>query len=143
MLPLKTVLHPTDFSASAAAAYRLACALARDANARLIVLHVAPEPTVVYGTGVVPADPVAEEGRLRERLREGHPDDPRYLQDVLLVHGDPLAEILRVAGENKADLIALGTHGRTGLTRLLLGSVAEQVLRKATCPVLVARTPTA
>jgi nucleotide-binding universal stress UspA family protein len=55
--------------------------------------------------------------------------------------GDPATEILRLAGETKCDLIVMGTHGRTGLTRLVLGSVAEEVLRQAPCPVLAVKTP--
>jgi len=58
-----------------------------------------------------------------------------------LVEGDPVSEILRVAREMPADLIVMGTHGRTGLERLLMGSVAEEVLRKATCPVLTVKRP--
>ena len=61
--------------------------------------------------------------------------------EYLIVQGEPVETILRVATENQASLIVLGTHGRTGLTRLLLGSVAEQVLRQATCPVLISRMP--
>jgi len=55
--------------------------------------------------------------------------------------GDSAVEILRAAQDLKADLIVMGTHGRTGLGRLLMGSVAEQVVRKAPCPVLTVRTP--
>ena len=60
-----------------------------------------------------------------------------------LLDGDPVTEILRVAREIDADVILLGSHGRTGLTRLLMGSVAEQVVRKAPCPVVVIKVPTA
>jgi nucleotide-binding universal stress UspA family protein len=58
-----------------------------------------------------------------------------------LEEGEPAAQILRVAKETKAGLIVMGTHGRTGLERILLGSVAEKVLRKAVCPVLTVRIP--
>jgi nucleotide-binding universal stress UspA family protein len=58
-----------------------------------------------------------------------------------LAEGDPAAEIIRAAQETGAELIVMGTHGRTGLQRLLMGSVAEQVLRKASCPVLTVKAP--
>jgi nucleotide-binding universal stress UspA family protein len=58
-----------------------------------------------------------------------------------LQEGDPATEILRIAQECKCDLIVMGTHGRTGVARLLMGSVAEHVVRKAECPVLVVKTP--
>jgi nucleotide-binding universal stress UspA family protein len=58
-----------------------------------------------------------------------------------LTDGEPYAEILRVAEDDGCDLIVMGTHGRTGLRRLLMGSVAEQVLRQASCPVLTVKTP--
>ena len=61
--------------------------------------------------------------------------------DTRVHEGDPATQIVRVAQETRCDLIVLGTHGRTGLGRLLMGSVAEQVLRKAPCPVLTVKTP--
>src|SRR5439155_22269948 len=66
---------------------------------------------------------------------------PGVLAERRLEEGDEAAQILRVADEAHANLIVMGTHGRTGLSRLLMGSVAEQVLRKATCPVLTVKTP--
>jgi nucleotide-binding universal stress UspA family protein len=142
MLPIHTILHPTDFSERSGHAFRLACSLARDYKARLVVLHVLPPSIIAYGEGIIPV-PV-DEGRLESlkaefdglRLHCGH------LQvEYRLAEGDPAAEILRTAEEGPCDLIVLGTHGRTGLGRLLLGSVAEEVVRKATCPVLTLKTP--
>jgi len=69
------------------------------------------------------------------------PDDIRA--ERRFARGDPAEQILRVANEIHADLIVMGTHGRTGLERLLMGSVAEQVLRQAPCPVLTVRNPSA
>jgi nucleotide-binding universal stress UspA family protein len=86
MLPIRTILHPTDFSEYSGYAFRLACALARDYGARLVVLHVAAPPVVVYGEGVLPPAPEDYQERL-------------------------------------------------------MGSVAEQVVRKAPCPVLTVKTP--
>lgn len=139
MLPLRTILHPTDFSEHSAFAFRLACSLARDYNARLILLHVLPSPMVVYGGGPVPSGtlPTAEEAA--EELR-GLEKQAHHLRiESTVMEGDPVDMILRAAKETDSDVIVMGTHGRTALSRLLLGSVAELVLRKAPCPVLTVR----
>jgi nucleotide-binding universal stress UspA family protein len=142
MLPVRTVLHPTDFSEHSRYAFRLACALARDYGARLVVLHVGPPPGIVYGTGPVPVEGAPHQQELREKLAELQAPDPKVpVEHRLAVHADPASEILRVAGELGCDVIVLGTHGRTGLGRVVLGSVAEQVLRKAGCPVLTVKLP--
>src|SRR5262249_59188485 len=73
------------------------------------------------------------------RLERRRPPDPPVPVEYLVREGDPVAEILRAARARDCDLIVMGTHGRTGLRRLLLGSVAEGVMRKAPCPVLTAR----
>jgi nucleotide-binding universal stress UspA family protein len=139
MLPLGTVLHPTDFSENSEFAFRVACALARDYNARLILLHVIPPPMVIYAGGPVPTEtwPTTEEVQEKLRLLEGRAHKVRVESQVL--EGDPVDMILRAAVETDSDVIVMGTHGRTGLGRLLLGSVAESVIRKAPCPVLSAK----
>jgi nucleotide-binding universal stress UspA family protein len=141
MLAVHTILHPTDFSDRSRYAFWLACALARDYSARLIVLHVAETPPVIYGEGILPPDPVelraAAQGRL-DRLQVPHAD---VRAERRLEQGDTVTEILHVAQEVPADLIVMGTHGRTGLGRLLMGSVAEQVVRRAACPVLTVKAP--
>ena len=78
---------------------------------------------------------------LREKLRQLRPTDPKVRVEHRLVEGETATEILRLGQEMKCDLIVLGTHGRTGLGRLLMGSVAERVVRKARCPVLTVKTP--
>ncbi len=133
MLPIQTILHPTDFSERSGYAFQLACSLARDRGARLIVLHVMPVPLV------------QEKFLYREEMagalnRLGAPDAQVRLERRL-EEGDAATQILRVAEETGCDLIVLGTHGRTGLGRLLMGSVAEQVLRRASCPVLTVKAP--
>jgi nucleotide-binding universal stress UspA family protein len=140
MLAIRKILHPTDFSENSQAAFRLACALARDYQARLLVLHVST-PFVAYGEGMVTAPPPDFTEELRARLQQIRPGDPRVGIEHKLVEGDAAAEILRVAREAGCDLIVLGTHGRTGLPRLLMGSVAEVVVRRASCPVLTVKTP--
>lgn len=139
MLPLATILHPTDFSEHSEFAFRLACALARDYNARLVLLHVLPPPMVIYAGGPVPAEtwPSIDEAREKLHQLEGHAHRVRVESQVM--EGDPVDMILRAAEETHSDVIVMGTHGRTALSRLLLGSVAESVLRRAPCPVLTAK----
>lgn len=139
MLSIYTVLHPTDFSERFGNAFQLACALTRDYGARLVVLHVvAPLPPLAYGDVVPPPDPESLLREAKDRLEVRGAD---VRAERRLEEGDPVGEILRVAREIGASLIVLGTHGRTGLSRLLMGSVAEQVVRNAPCPVLTATDP--
>lgn len=141
MLPIHTILHPTDFSPRSQHAYWLSCALARDHGARIILAHVMPPPIVVYGNGIVP--PMPEDNRaLQERnLKTLQTETAGIPTEVRLVEGDPVAEIVRLAKETGSELIVMGTHGWTGLSRLLMGSVAEGVVRTATCPVLTIKNP--
>ncbi len=139
MLPIKPVLNPTDFSESSDAAFRLGCSLARDYGARLLVLHVAELPTAVYGEGVMLPPPVESWQAAREKLDRMLPRGHNLLVEHRMVEGEAAREILRVARESDSDVIVMGTHGRTGLGRVLMGSVAEQVLRKAHCPVVTVR----
>ena len=147
MLAVRTILHPTDFSDCSRYAFWLACALARDYGARLIVLHVAEWPALgsAGGEGVVapmpPPDPEALRASAHQQLERLEVPQANVRAERRLEQGDAVSEILRVAQEARADLIVLGTHGRTGLGRLLMGSVAEQVVRRAACPVLTVKTP--
>ena len=142
MLPIKTILHPTDFSDLAGHAFQMACALARDYGARLIVCHVYQPPPVVYGEfGVAPPPPEEAPESLRERLANIHPADEGVDVQHYLLEGDPAEEIFELARDSMCDLIVMGTHGRTGLGRLLMGSVAERVMRRAPCPVLTIKAP--
>jgi len=143
MLPIHTILHPTDFSERSEPALRLAGALSRDYGAHLIVLHVAvPPPLLAYGEGYVPPETDAHLVECREQLRQlSLPDTGGIRAERRLLEGDPATEIVREARDIHADLIVMGTHGRTGLARLLMGSVAEQVVRQAPCPVLTMKSP--
>lgn len=140
MLPLGTVLYPTDFSENSEFAFRVACALARDYKARLVLLHVIPPPMVIYAGGPVPAETWPNVEEVTEKLRqlEGRSHHVRVESQVM--EGDPVDMIVRAAEETGSDVIVMGTLGRTGLGRLLLGSVAESVIRKAPCPVLSAKS---
>jgi nucleotide-binding universal stress UspA family protein len=141
MFPIRAILHPTDFSEAAQAALRLAGALARDHGARLIVAHVLPEPVTVHDMERAVVDPAGYRAELKSKLHHLHPPDLQPPMEFRLLDGDPASEILRLARDTGCDLIVMGTHGWTGLTRLVAGSVAEQVLRKATCPVVMVKAP--
>ena len=137
-MQIQTILFPTDFSPASEAALDYAISLARDANARLLLLHVA-EPLPVYGD--VPYYGVAEPDKTElERRLHAVPVDPRVQVERHLVVGDAPEQILAEAAKEEADMIVMGTHGRTGLMRLLMGSVAERVVRSAICPVLAVKT---
>src|SRR5438874_1336035 len=130
MLPIHTILHPTDFSERSSYAFQLACSLARDSGARLIVLHVLERPVIGY-TGVAmaaPPPPPSEEERtaLLNQLRQVRSQNSEVAIEHRLEQGNPVTGILQIAQEEGCDLIVMGTHGRTGLGRLLLGSVAEE-----------------
>jgi len=130
------ILFPTDFSHTGDAALIMATALARDAGATLVIVHV-EEPPVAYGGGEMyygMPEPALEE--IERMLKEVRPPDPEVKFEHRLISGDPPTAICRLAEEIDADLIVMGTHGRTGLSRLLMGSVAEAVVRRAPCPVL-------
>jgi nucleotide-binding universal stress UspA family protein len=141
MIPIRTILCPTDFSEPSSYAFRLACALARDYDATLILTHVAGPPVVIGEGIVVPEFNSYLEQQLRERLCGLRPDDPKVRFAYRMVEGDPATGILDVARETRSDLIVMGTHGRTWIGRVLMGSVAQEVVRKAPCPVLTVRMP--
>jgi len=135
MTSIRTILHPTDFSEQSGFAFRLACSLARDYHARLILLHTFTPAPLIYGEGFVPPDPQSIKEDLRAQLEALPAEDSGIRVERRLEEGSPAPEILCVAQEANADLIVMGTHGRTGLSRLLMGSVAERVVRRALCPV--------
>lgn len=136
MLEIRTILHPTDFSPLAQRAFAVACSLAQDYKARLVLLHV-HEPAVPLGELVPTESPDIREYLLREL--HGLETPPDIAVDYQLEVG-PVAEGIRcAAAETKCDLIVIGSHGRGGLGRVLLGSVAESVLRKAPCMVLTVK----
>lgn len=143
MLAIHNILHPTDFSPRSEYAFRLACELAKDHGASVVVMHVLPPPIAVFGNGIVPPEPEETRDESKKRLRDLVSPAPEVRIERLLAEGEPASEILRIATERKCDLIVMGTHGWTGLARLLMGSVAEKVVRKAACAVLTVKTPLA
>jgi nucleotide-binding universal stress UspA family protein len=135
-MQISKILVPVDFSTPTRAAVQMATSLAKDHGASLLLLHV-EEPPLAYGGGELYYGVDAPDvDALRKMLEEVKPTDPNVFCTRRLVTGDPAAAIVRVAEEDSADLIVMSTHGRTGVTRFLMGSVAEEVVRKATCPVL-------
>lgn len=136
------ILFPTDFSSASEQALRWATSLARDSGASITILHV-EEPPMAYGGGemYVGFDDAATKEELRRVLVQVVPSDHNVAFDHKLLVGDPANAIVHEAEAENADLIVMGTHGRTGLTRLLMGSVAEAVVRRAKCPVLTVKQP--
>jgi nucleotide-binding universal stress UspA family protein len=141
MLPIHTILHPTDFSPRAKSAFDMACAIARDYDARLVVLHVQPPRMMGGEVQALITNPQEVERDLRADLHKLQPHDFTIPIERELRQGDAGTEILRFAREIGCELIVMGTHGRTGLARLLMGSTAETVSRKAHCPVLTVKHP--
>jgi nucleotide-binding universal stress UspA family protein len=139
MAATQRILFATDFSPCSERALAVACSLARESGAQLILLYVLPPP-IVHGELVARRQEPNYYEQCRKKLGE-LPVPEGLRTDRLFEEGDPASVILRVAGDEKCDLIVMGTHGRTGLRRLLMGSVAENVLRKAKCPVLTVKTP--
>jgi universal stress protein A len=137
----RKILFPTDFSPASAYALGWATSLARDTGATLVVIHV-EEPPMAYGGGELyyGVDSTDRE-TLRRSLLEVKPTDPQVSCQHKLLVGDPAQSIVQTAEQEQADLIVMGTHGRSGFSRLLMGSVAEAVVRKAQCPVLTIKQP--
>jgi universal stress protein A len=133
------ILVPTDFSTASDAVLPQAEALAKQKSASLLILHV-EEPPLAYGGGELYYGlPEPNSERILKMLEDVRPADPTVAFTHRLAMGDPAGEIVRIAAEEGVEMIVLGTHGRSGLTRMLMGSVAETVVRRAPCPVLVYR----
>lgn len=139
-MQIKVILCATDFSESSKAAFSLAYSLARDHGVRMIVLNVIPAGTYeilsLAQLGLGESERQFED-EIRHGLRQLQPPDNRVFMEYKLAKGDPAKSIVKMAEDARCDLIVLGTHGRSGLRRVLMGSVAEHVLRLAPCPVLV------
>jgi nucleotide-binding universal stress UspA family protein len=139
--PIEVILHPTDFSEQGESAMGVARALARDCGARLVLLHVAASEILLEGMVVSATESAINRKALDEIRDRLDGPDLKFPVQAIVKEGDAIAGILRAADEERADLIVMGTHGRTGLERLLMGSVAEGVLRRASCPVLIVKRP--
>ena len=144
------VLVPVDFSEYADHAVAYAMDLASTLGARVILLHVIQSPPW-GGVAMDVTLPHAYSTFLQHLETEVAHNMQAYVQrvtaaglvgDMVVVHGVPFQEIVETAKSQQVDLIVMGTHGRTGLHHVLLGSVAEKVVHLAPCPVLVVRQPT-
>ena len=135
------ILCPVDFSDLSNAAIEYASTLAKESDALLILLHVEAHP-LAYGTSFAGYGRTKEETEENtRRLHQIRPSAPDVAYEHWIFSGDPAETIVKLAKDEEIDLIVIGTHGRGGLTRLLMGSVAEVVVRKAHCPVLAVKQP--
>ena len=148
MITLKTVLVATDFSEPSEVAVRYGRALADAFHATLHVMHVVPDsmslPWATMADGLAMSDVQKQwETEARERLEGLIPEADCQRTGVVFVTraGEPVRQIVGYASEHEVDLIVLGTHGRGPVAHMLLGSVAERVVRTAPCPVLTVRHP--
>ena len=139
---LKRILVPVDFSEDSGKALHYAVSFAKQFSAEILLLHVAQPPVYLEGTVVAVAGVTDESLRNAaiEQLGEwrDHVAHLRGLKTSVRT-GSPYHEIIREAEETNTDLIIIGTHGRSGLARMFIGSTAERVVRHAPCPVLVVR----
>jgi nucleotide-binding universal stress UspA family protein len=140
MLNIRRILHPIDSSASASHAFEVACDFAERYNARLIVLGVVARPRIGEFVGF-PTEIADVSKGMQQALDAIQPAGGANISiERLLIEGDSVAgEIVRVAEETHCDLIVMGTQGRTGIERLVFGSVAEEVAHNAPCPVVPIR----
>jgi nucleotide-binding universal stress UspA family protein len=146
-IELKRLLVPTDFSRESHTALKYGMAIAAKFDASLHVLHVlegiagAEPPTwhIESRKAVEQAIEAAAWKELRGLLTAG--EEAYFRAALALEWGSPFEEIIRYTNSHKIDLVTMGTHGRDGVKRLIVGSVAEHVVRHATCPVLTVRDP--
>lgn len=142
MIALHRILVPTDFSECADAAMRYGLELARTFDATLHLLHVVEDPNTWAGAGFPLAlvDVLEHfQDEAGKRLIASVPDADRSRVVVSCPIASPVAEIVRYANHQAIDLIVMGTHGRGFVAHALIGSVAERVVRRASCPVLTVR----
>jgi len=142
MIELKRILAPTDFSEYSTEGINYALALADKFGSELHLLHVLEmhaSSTPVFAGGLALTPRVQESREAAEQALLRIAEERQAVRATVV--GPPFLEILRYARDNEIDLIVMGTHGRSGLAHVLLGSVAERVVRKSSCPVLTVRHP--
>lgn len=137
------ILIATDFSACSERAVEYGASLAKQFGARVVLVHVYAPPVIVVPEAVIPLG-AAELQKMLDRMNAGlaaAADKVRSLGvgdvETVLVDGDAWHEIVRLANDRSCDMIVVGTHGHGAIKHFFLGSVAERVVRKAACPVLV------
>lgn len=147
MIQLKKILVPTDFSEFSAPALKYGAAIAARFDSQLHLLHVCPDPAMLMpeAAGLGAAGVIDQsdqwEIKAREQLQDLPEDGWENSRDVVrsVATGSAYYEIIAYARQQDIDLIVLGTHGRSGFSHLLMGSVAENVVRKSPCPVLTVK----
>jgi nucleotide-binding universal stress UspA family protein len=142
------ITYATDFSAASRAAFYPALRLAKATGAELTIVHVLLSPASMFAApsymteetwDLIESELRAEASQhmdalVKEAVEAGVRPTPQFVRG-----GVPAEEIIRAAAENKTDVLVLGTHGRSGLVKMMLGSVAARVVAHATCPVLTVR----
>jgi nucleotide-binding universal stress UspA family protein len=146
MSRIRRILHPTDFSRASAAAYRRAVDMAKGNRAELLLVHVLTPAVPLVGDGYVSPKVYEDMASAARAYGQKHLDAlVRKARQAgtrargLLLEGVPHERIAQAARSRKADLVVIGTHGRTGFAKLFLGSVASRVLAVTPCPVLTVR----
>jgi nucleotide-binding universal stress UspA family protein len=143
---IRRILHPSDFSRASGAAFTKALEMAKTNRAELLVVHVLAPFVPTVGDGYVPANVYEEivasvrsqaQAQINRLIAKARKAGVRV--KGLLMDGVPHEQITRAARSKRADLIVIGTHGRTGLSKFFLGSVAGRVVSIAACPVLTVR----
>ena len=143
MINIKNILCPVDHSDCSKEALKYAVSFAIKDNSKLYLLHVIDirtfDESINAMTPQIPDDKTL--AQLKTKLLDCIPEEIRDDMDVeaLVVQGIPFVEIISTAKKNDVDMIVLGSHGRTGITHMMMGSVSEKVVRKAPCPVLIVR----
>ncbi|MBI3001277.1 MAG: universal stress protein [Deltaproteobacteria bacterium] len=137
LICIRRILHPTDFSPASVNALALAVKLAKQHQAELLLVHVLPPPTPIYDAESVLTPQVESEmSDLKKEIKKENVSVRRlFLKETISID----KQIVRAAKILRADLIVMGTHGRTGVSKFLTGSVASRVIARAPCPVLVVR----
>ena len=149
MITLRNILVATDFSEPSDAALTYGRALARNFGATLHVVHVVGNvPTVVYGAEAYALSMPELQQEIEDSARKqlaalliDNDPQPMPKREVVIASDSPAAAIVDYAARERIDLIVVGTHGRGAVAHLLMGSVAERVVRTAPCPVLTVRHP--
>ncbi|MBA3314183.1 MAG: universal stress protein [Planctomycetota bacterium] len=144
MPQIHRILHPTDFSERSETAWAYAKTLAAKFGAEIHLLHAMQDPVAVLPeASVAVTAPAANLPELIQAAEDGlkrfEAIDPGRIVNRVVLHGPTADEVVRYAKDSEADLIVIGTHGRTGLAHVLLGSVAEKIVRKSPCAVLTVR----
>ena len=146
-MKINSILYATDFSPTSEEARRYASSLAADHGAKLYIVYVDLDSVSyaamdeTYSYLIDESAVIAESERKQQELHEIHPTVRGLECEHVYLRGDPAHQILKYAKDEKIELIVLGSHGRTGWSRMLMGSVAESIVRGAECPVIVVKHP--